>query len=52
MLPELQIVTGEEQFQPAVVIIMPLEPKMCWETELAHSLRIAAGKVEQELHGE
>lgn len=36
-------------YRPAVSIIMPFEPKMSLKTELTHSLKTAADKVEQEL---
>jgi len=36
-------------YRPAVSIIVPFEPKMNLKTELTHSLKIAADKVEQEL---
>lgn len=36
-------------YRPAISIILPFEPKMSLKTELTHSLKIAADKVEREL---
>ena len=46
---EMKEVLQAVHYRPAVSIIMPFEPKMGLKTELAHSLKIAAHKVEQEL---
>lgn len=50
------IVTGEIKevmeavhYRPAVSVIMPFEPKMSLKTELVHSLKTAADKVERDL---
>ena len=47
--PEIREVMEAVHYRPAVSIIMPFEPKMSLKTELVHSLKIAADKVEQEL---
>ena len=47
--PEIREVMETEHYRPAVSIIMPFEPKMSLKTELSHSLKTAADKVEQEL---
>jgi Bacterial archaeo-eukaryotic release factor family 3 len=47
--PEILEVIDAVHYRPAVSIIMPFEPKMSLKTELTHSLKIAADKVEQEL---
>jgi len=48
--PEIREVIEAVHYLPAVSIIIPFEPKMSLKTELAHSLKTAADKVEQELH--
>jgi hypothetical protein len=47
--PEIQEVMNAVHYRPAVSIIVPFEPKANQKTELTHSLKIAAGKVEKEL---
>ena len=47
--PEIREVMEALHYRPAVSIIMPFEPKMSLKTELTHSLKTAADKVEQEL---
>jgi len=47
--PEIKEVMTSLHYRPAVSIIMPFEPKMSLKTELSHSLKIAADKVEREL---
>ena len=46
---EIREVMEAVHYRPAVSIIMPFEPKMSLKTELTHSLKTAADKVEQEL---
>ena len=46
---EIREVVEAVHYRPAVSIIMPFEAKMSLKTELAHSLKIAADKVELEL---
>ena len=46
---EIREVMEAVNYRPAVSIIMPFEPKMSLKTELTHSLKTAADKVEQEL---
>ena len=46
---EIKEVMEAVHYRPAVSVIMPFEPKMSLKTELAHSLKTAADKVEQEL---
>jgi hypothetical protein len=45
--PEIKEVIGAVHYLPSVSIIMPFEPKISLKTELMHSLKIAAGKVEK-----
>lgn len=52
MSPEIQEVMEAVHYRPAVSIIMPFEPKMTLKAELAHSLKVAAGKVEKELQAD
>jgi Bacterial archaeo-eukaryotic release factor family 3 len=47
--PEIREVMGAVHYRPAVSIIMPFEPKMNLKTEILHSLKLAADKVELEL---
>lgn len=47
--PEIREVIGAVHYRPAVSIIIPFEPKMSLKTELTHSLKTAADKVELEL---
>ena len=47
--PEIREVMEAVNYRPAVSIILPFEPKMSLKTELTHSLKTAADKVEQEL---
>jgi len=49
MTPELREVMEAVHYRPAVSIILPFEPKMNLKTELTHSLKTAADKVELEL---
>ncbi len=49
MTPELREIIEALHYRPAVSIILPFEPKMNLKTELAHSLKTAADKVELEL---
>ncbi len=49
MTPELREVMEALHYRPAVSIILPFEPKMNLKTELAHSLKTVADKVELEL---
>jgi hypothetical protein len=49
LLPALNEVKGAIYYRPAVSIILPFEPKMSMKCELIHSLKLASGKVEQEL---
>ena len=46
---EIREVMEAAHYRPAVSIIMPFEPKMSLKTELTHSLKTTADKVEQEL---
>jgi hypothetical protein len=46
---EIREVMEAVHYRPAVSVIMPFEPKMSLKTELSHSLKTAADKVEQEL---
>ena len=46
---EIREVMEVVHYRPAVSIIMPYEPKISLKTELTHSLKLAANKVEQEL---
>lgn len=46
---EIQEVVGAVHYRPAVSIIIPFEPKMSLKTEIMHSLKLAADKVEKEL---
>ncbi len=46
---EIREVIDAVHYRPAVSIIMPFEPKMNLKTEITHSLKIAADKVELEL---
>lgn len=46
---EIREVIGALHYRPAVSIIVPFEPKISLKTELTHSLKIVADKVEQEL---
>jgi hypothetical protein len=50
MTPELREVMDALHYRPAVSMILPFEPKMNLKTELAHSLKTAADKVELELN--
>jgi hypothetical protein len=45
--PEIKEVIGAVHYLPSVSVIMPFEPKISLKTELMHSLKIAAGKVEK-----
>jgi len=47
--PEIQEVMKAVHYRPAVSIIMPFEAKANMKTELMHSLKFAADKVEKEL---
>jgi hypothetical protein len=47
--PEIVDVIEAVQYRPAVSIIMPFEPKMSAKSELAHALKIAVDKVENEV---
>ncbi len=47
--PEIREVIEALHYRPSVSIILPFEPKMNLTTELAHALKIATNKVEQEL---
>jgi hypothetical protein len=47
--PEIMEVMGAVQYQPAVSIIIPFEPKMSAKSELSHALKLALDKVESEL---
>jgi hypothetical protein len=47
--PEIREVMSAVHYRPAVSIIMPFEPKMNLKTEILHSLKLAADKVELEL---
>ena len=49
MTPELRELIEAVHYRPAVSIIMPFEPKMSLKTELMHSLKFAADKIELEL---
>jgi hypothetical protein len=49
MTPELRELIEAVHYRPAVSIIIPFEPKMGLKTEILHSLKIAADKVELEL---
>lgn len=49
--PEIQELIEAVKYRPAVSLIMPFEPKMDAKSELVHSLKIAAGKIERELSG-
>ena len=49
MSPEILELMESLHYRPAISIIMPLEPKMNLKTEITHSLKIAADKVEYEL---
>jgi hypothetical protein len=46
---EIKEVMEAVHYRPAVSVIMPFEPKMSLKTELVHSLKTAANKVEREL---
>ena len=46
---EIREVIEAVHYRPAVSIIIPFEPKMSLKTEVAHSLKAAADKVELEL---
>jgi hypothetical protein len=48
-IPDVKEITGAIDYRPFISIIMPFEPKMSLKTELGHSLKLAAGKVEREL---
>jgi len=47
--PEIREVMEAVLYRPAISIIMPFEPKMSLKTELNHSLKIVADKIEKEL---
>lgn len=47
--PELREIIEALHYRPAVSIIMPFEPKMIQKDAIAHSLKKAAAKVEEEL---
>lgn len=47
---EIKEVMGAIHYQPEISIIMPFDPKMGIKTEVAHSLKIAADKVEKQLN--
>jgi hypothetical protein len=47
--PEMREVIEALHYRPAVSIIMPFEPKISLQTEVTHSLKTAADKVELEL---
>ncbi len=47
--PDIKEVMEALHYRPAVSIIMPFEPKMGLKTELIHSLKTAADRVELEL---
>ncbi len=46
---EIREVMKSLHYRPAVSIILPFEPKMKSKTELSHSLKMAADRVEREL---
>jgi hypothetical protein len=46
---EIKEVMEAVHYRPAVSVIMPFEPKMSLKTELIHSLKTAADKVERDL---
>ncbi len=47
--PEIKEVMEAVHYRPAVSVIFPFEPKMNLKTELTHTLKTAADKVEREL---
>jgi hypothetical protein len=47
--PEIKEVMESVNTRPAISIILPFEPKMSLRSELAHSLKSAADKVEKEI---
>jgi len=47
--PEIREVLDAMHYRPAVSVIVPFEPKMSLKSEITHSLKIAADKVEREL---
>ena len=47
--PEIREVMEAVHYRPAVSVIVPFEPKMSLKTELTHTLKTAADKVEREL---
>jgi hypothetical protein len=49
LTPEIKDVMHAVHYRPAVSIILPFEPKMGLRTEISHSLKLAADKVEKEL---
>ncbi|OCX54015.1 hypothetical protein BEL04_07000 [Mucilaginibacter sp. PPCGB 2223] len=48
--PEIHEVINAVHYRPALSIILPLEPHIGLETEIAHTLKITADKAERELH--
>ncbi|MEK7224759.1 MAG: hypothetical protein AAB221_03660 [Bacteroidota bacterium] len=49
LMPELQEILEAVHYRPAISIIMPFEPKISLKSELPHSLKIAADKIEKEI---
>ncbi len=49
LTPEIREIIEAVHYRPAISIIIPFEPKMGLKTELAHSLKTSADKVELEL---
>lgn len=49
LTPEIKEVLQAVHYRPSVSIIVPFEPKMSLKTELTHSLKAAADRVEREL---
>lgn len=47
--PDIKEVMEALHYRPSVSVILPFQPKVNLNSELAHALKIAAGKVEQEL---
>ena len=49
LTPEIREVMNAVHYRPAVSIILPFEPKMNLKSEISHSLKVAADKVEKQI---
>lgn len=49
LAPEIQNIIETVHYRPAISIILPFEPNMCFAAELKHRLKFAKDKVQKEL---